>query len=430
MIPVLILAGGGGGYLWLSTWNAPPDRVIPPLKPPLVETQPVAGYSGALPIRIHGVVVPYREIRMTAEVAGRIVAKDDGLRSGQFVADQTALLTIDPAPYRLELEKLDIESGQLQLEQRQSTLQVEHNEKLSTLAARRLELASQELLRLDKLQDRNALTRAVRDRAEQFSLGIQNDLTLLQSRRELLPLQQAGIRSRIALIGVRKKQAELDLSRTEITAPLDAIVTADPQEVGGFVLPGDHLVTLQDLTHFEVTCRLRGDDLHWLQDSGESAETTPSPNAALDFPEVPARVTYRTSGELLTWQGYLARTDGTGFDATTRTLACRVIVDRPLRTQHSWPSGLIKGMFVEVELDVKPETELLSIPRQALQPDGQVWVIEQGQLAVHSVQPERITDTVVLLRADRTDLKVEDRVVVSALPVAFDGMDVRERPSP
>jgi len=376
------------------------------------------------------VVVPYREIRVTAEVAGRIVAKNDGLRSGRFVAAQTALLTIDPAPYRLELEKLDHEAKQIDLEQRRSELQLEHNEKQTTLAERRLELALQELIRLDRLKDRNALTKAVRDRAEQTSLEIQIDLALLQGQRELLPLQQAGIQSRRGLITVQKKQAELNLSRTGITAPLDAIVTADLQEVGGFVLPGDHLLTLQDLSHFEVSCRLRSDDLLWLLDSGRSADQDPSLEAALQLPEVPARVIFRTSGRTLTWQGRLARTDGTGFDTTTRTLACRVVVDRPHRANPSWPAGLINGMFVEVEMDVTPATALLSIPREALQPDGQVWVVDEGQLTVHRVQPVQVTDTVLLLRADRTELKAADRVVISTLSTAFDGMDVRERPSP
>jgi len=430
LIPMLILAGSSGGYYWLSTWNTSPRRVIPPLQSPLVETGQATAYSGTLPIRIHGVVVPYREIRITAEVAGRIVNKHEELRSGRFVPAQTALLTIDPAPYRLELEKLDHEARQIEFEQRRSKLQLEHNVRRNKLVERRLELALQELKRLDSLQDRNALTKAVRDRAEQISLEIQNDLALLQGQGELLPLQQAEIQSRRDLIAVRKKQAEYDLSRTEITAPLDAVITADVQEAGGFVLPGDHLLTLQDLSHFEVSCRLRSDDLLWLLDAGKSTDQELSLKAALELPRVPARVIYRTSDSTLTWEGRLSRTDGTGFDAQTRTLACRVVVDRPQRPNELWPAGLINGMFVDIEIDVKPVTALLSIPRQALQPNGQVWVVHEERLTVHRVDPVRVTETILLLRADRTELKPSDRVVVSTLSTAFDGMDVRERPAP
>jgi len=46
------------------------------------------------------------------------------------------------------------------------------------------------------------------------------------------------------------------------------------------------------------------------------------------------------------------------------------------------------------------------------------------------VRAVRVTRSIVLLRADRTKITPGARVVVSTLPIAFDGMDVRERPVP
>ena len=429
-IPLLILAGGTGGLFWLSTWNQPPVRVVAPSQSPLVETQSAEAHTDSFPIRIHGVVVPFREVRMAAEVAGRIVAKADGLRGGRFVLAGTPLITIDPEPYQLEIEKLAHEARQATIERRRVTLETRSTSTLITLAEKRLLLATRELVRLDELAEMNASTQAERDRAERTVLESRVDLATLQSRRDELPLQQAGLRARSDLISSRKKGAALDLSRTQIVAPLDAIVTADLQEVGSYVEPGDHLLTLQDPSQFEVTCRLRSEDLFWLQESAEPSPDTDALKAAFELPEVPATVTYETAGESFTWQGRLARADGSGFDATTRTLACRVVVDQPRREADSGPPALITGMFVEVQINVTPRTELLAIPRDALQPDGQVWVITDGQLAVHRVRAIRVTESIVLLRADRTDITPGARVVVSTLPIAFDGMDVRERPVP
>lgn len=58
-------------------------------------------------------VVPFREIRIEVEVAGRIVEKADGLRSGRFVRAESPLLTIDPEPYQIEIAKLSHEARQV-----------------------------------------------------------------------------------------------------------------------------------------------------------------------------------------------------------------------------------------------------------------------------------------------------------------------------
>jgi len=119
-----------------------------------------------------------------------------------------------------------------------------------------------------------------------------------------------------------------------------------------------------------------------------------------------------------------------GFDPTTRTVACRVLVEQPLLADGSRLPSLVDGLFVKVEIEVTPRSELLAIPRDALQPDGQLWTVSDGKLKVHRVRPARITESIVLLRPGRTEIRTGDRVVTSSLPVAWDGMDVRERPTP
>jgi multidrug efflux pump subunit AcrA (membrane-fusion protein) len=435
LIPVLILAGGAGGYYWLAHWKEAPQRVVAPSLPPLVETQIAAAHSGSFPIRVHGVVVPYREVRIAAEVSGRIVKKNEAVRGGRFVAATTPLLTIDPEPYGLEIEKLDHEAKQSELEQQRAELEFKHSAKLIELAERRLELAREEVKRLALPKGEVTSTQAERDEAEQKVLQVQDVLTVLENRREVLPIQLAELQTKAKLITSRKRQAQLDLSRTQIAAPLDAIITADLQEIGNFVERGDHLLTLQDPSQFEVNCRLRSEDLFWLQDSvAPDGEDQPANEkllkAALEIPERPATVTFQTGGETFHWDGTLARTDGSRFDATTRTLACRVVVDQPLREEDSGPPSLIDGMFVDVEVSVTPRTKLLAIPRAALQPDGQVWIVSDGKLTVHRVRPVRVTESIVLLRTDRTEFKSGARLVTSSLPIAFDGMDVRERAAP
>ena len=440
VIPALILAVGAGGLFWLSALNTPPTRIAAPTQPPLVETQLVEAYADAFPIRVNGVVVPYREIRISAEVDGRIVMKAEGLRSGRIVSAGTPLITIDPEPYELELEKLVLEEKRASVERQQIAIESKQIGTLISLVKKRLELATREFTRSQKLKATNASSQAERDLAERTVLEVQDALELLQNRRELVPLREAGLQAKSDLISSRRKGAVLDLARTEIVAPLAGIVTDDIQEAGSFVERGDHLFTLQDPSRFEVDCRLRSEDLYWLQDSAGMNSGTNAGDistieadalkAAFELPEVDATVTFKAASESFNWKGRLARSDGSGFDSTTRTLACRVVVEQPVRSADAGPPALIAGMFVEVVINVTPRTELLAIPRGALQPDGQVWVVDDGELAVHRVRPARVTEFVVLLRADQAGIESGSKVVVSTLPIAFDGMDVRERPAP
>lgn len=428
--PVLILAGGAAGYFWLSTWNKPPARVPVPSQPPLVETRTVGLHSGGFPIHVNGVVVPFREIRISAEVDGRIVKKSDELRSGRFVSLGSPLLTIDPEPYDLELEKVRLEARDAEVEQQTLAIEAKQMETLISLAMKRLELTTRDFNRLEKLKETNASSQAERDLAERSVLQIQDAIELLENRRELLPLREARLRTKRDLISTRNKEAELDLSHTQIVSPVDGIVTADLQEAGSFVERGDHLLTIQDSSQFEVTCRLRSEDIYWLHDASDLSDIEHSSlKAVFEIPEVEAEVTFRTAGESFVWSGRLVRSDGAGYDATTRTLECRVLVEQPVRAADAGPPALVAGMFVEVSINVTPRTELLAIPRAALQPDGQVWMIDNGKLVVHRVRPARVTESVVLLRADQTLIEAGSRVVVSTLPIAFDGMEVRERPA-
>jgi len=141
LIPLFILAAGAGGYYALTVWKPPPPRTEVPYRPPLVETATASAFQDSFPLKVHGEVVPYREFRIAAEVSGRIVKKHERLRGGRYVEAETSLLTIDPEPYELELERLRQEERQVQLEEQRAMLEEKHTGKLIDLAERRLDLA-------------------------------------------------------------------------------------------------------------------------------------------------------------------------------------------------------------------------------------------------------------------------------------------------
>ncbi len=424
-IPIVILAGGAVGVMWLSSMKTAPARVVAPYQPPVVETARIAEHEGSLPIELHGAVVPFREINVSAEVSGRITFKADRAKAGRVVVEKSHLLTIDPEPYQLVIDQLELEARQLEVEREQLELQLKQNAELTTLAERRFTLVKQELTRLDQLKSQNATVQAARDSADKDALVAQTALLVLKQRAAQLPVQLKGLNAKAKLIAKRKSRADIDLARTKIVAPLNAIIKADELEVGSYVEPGDPLFTLQDPSRFEIECSIRSDQLRWLRASVGAAART-NMLEAFELPELPAKVSHTVDGQTRTWRGKLARTDGGGFDRATNTLGCRVVVDDPLYDVDGKPAALIVGMFVDVTIEIAPREKLLALPRGALQPNVQVWELFGGKLRVHRETPIRASSSIILLRQDRTTLRAGTQVVVSTLPMAFDGMTVRE----
>ncbi len=85
-IPPIILAAGIAGYFLLAGQRAVETQPAPTDAAPLVEVTEVVSHGGGLDIRSDGVVVPYREITMAAEVAGRVTKKAAAARAGNYVA--------------------------------------------------------------------------------------------------------------------------------------------------------------------------------------------------------------------------------------------------------------------------------------------------------------------------------------------------------
>ena len=230
--------------------------------------------------------------------------------------------------------------------------------------------------------------------------------------RQQLQTQRKGLLA-------QQEQARRNLERTRLVAPFDGLLTHDATEVGDFVQPGDILLKIEETAVVEIECQLRSDQLDWLRDS-RSADGEDNP---FEVPVVAAIVTSQDSPD--PWRGRLTRFRGQGVDPHTRTVPCRVLVER--RQHEKQSAALMRGMYVTVTFPVRPKTRLIEIPAEAVRADGQVWSVSDNRLVVHRIKAARVLKHAVLVRADETRLKTDDRVVVSPLVTTFDGMPVIER---
>jgi len=454
LVPVVILAAGFGGFWAISHGlsKAPPladeHRELP-----TAHVAAVREHAEGITIDGDGLVVPFREIDISAEVPGRIIERAEICRAGNFVRRGQKLVTIDPRDYQLEVDRLTQQLQQATIALDEWSEEIRGVDRLLKIAQQNLDLRARELARL-KAAERTAFSLSDLERAEGAKLEAENTLETLRNRKMLLEVSKARLESARDLASSQLEKAQLDLERTEITAPTDGVIINDLVEQDMYVQGGTPLLTIEDTSKVEVKCKLEMEDLYWLWDRAESAQQSaesrpsePSVADAYGIPAVPVQVVYTLSGHgdwEYEWQGKLQRYDGLGLDETTRTVACRVVVDQPRRRQptgRSGPPALVRGMYVTVRIKVKPRTRLLEIPEKGLRPGNKVWRVRDGKLRIVPVNFVTLRDplespideqrsAVIYLdstgsHADHETLVPGDQVVVSPLVFVRSGMDIQ-----
>ncbi len=157
IIPLLILGAGVGGFVFLVSLKKDPPRLAPEQAVPLVETVEVEEHGGELTIKLDGSVVPFREIPLSAEVAGRITYKSPHCRAGKFVQKDEVLFRINEQEYQLAVDRLTHEEEQARASINELKVQIESAQALVKVATDELALRTRELERVQRLRLRTRL---------------------------------------------------------------------------------------------------------------------------------------------------------------------------------------------------------------------------------------------------------------------------------
>ena len=92
VMPLVILGGGVAAFMALGSQPPPPRREAEVDPSVMVQTLPVVREPGEIEIDFDGVVVPLREVNLSAEAGGRIVHMAEACRGGRFVEQGMLLL--------------------------------------------------------------------------------------------------------------------------------------------------------------------------------------------------------------------------------------------------------------------------------------------------------------------------------------------------
>ena len=372
LLPIGIVMGGFGLAAILVMTGPSMQSVVPEFIAPIVNTQVAMPAKMQMTTFTHGTVRPSSQTDLIAEVSGRVISISDELVSGGFFNKGQILFSIDALDYEVALEQA--KAGQAR-------------------AVSELANASKAYARQQNLAKRRSASES------------QQDDALNRLRVAEASLREA--RARIA-------KAERDVSRTRVTAPYDGRVRAEQLDIGQFVNRGAPVATIYATDFAEVRLPIHDQELAFLD--------LPLANSKNGVDGgVVTRLKARFAGKDHEWQGVIVRTEGE-IDPKTRMIQLVARIADPYSTVDGKPP-LAVGLFVEAEIMGRELPAIVVIPRQAVRPGDEVFIVNsQSRLELRKLDIVKRLGNQLFVSAG---LNSGDLICITSLDDAIPGMLVR-----
>jgi RND family efflux transporter MFP subunit len=346
----------------------------PGLRPPrersyLVETVTLAPGKERTEVIAAGTAVPSRAVELKARVGGQVVRMGPAFRPGGRFAAGEEILALDPEDYRLALEERKSDLARAEAEYR-------------------IELGRQEIARHEW---------ELLGEGEESS-DIDRELAM-----RLPQLKQAEAALKAARAAVRR--AELNLERTSVRAPFNAVVISKAVDLGAEVTTATALASLAGTDQYWVNLSLPVEELEWFEagEGDRGAEVFLSP--AADPDAEPA------------WTGRVIEKEA-ALEERGRLARVLVAVPRPLEGRP-----LLLGMYLRARIEGRDLEDVFSLPRSALRDDNRVWLKDAAdRLEIREVEVVRSGPDRVLIGGG---LAAGEELVVSDLAAPVPGILLR-----
>jgi len=379
-IPRILIIVGGTALLVVALLlsRRTPEERAPAEFAPLVRTTIVRANPHRFKVRAQGVVEPRTESELIPQISGEVVWISPALAAGGFFEEDELLARIDDADYRVDREAARAVVARAESE---------------------FARAEKELERQRQLADRSVASQSRIDDAE-----------------NAFKVAEASLREARA----RSERAERDLARTRIDAPFRGRVRSEQVDVGQFVTRGDPIAILYGVEYAEVRLPLPDRELAYL-DVPLLPEIARRDQGS-DPIGAPVELRAEFAGVEHRWQGHLVRTEGE-LDPRSRMVQLVARVADPFGLVEPRSAPLAVGLFVEAEIEGELVERAFVLPREALRPGNEVYVVDsEGRLHFRDVEILRIErDAVVIAKG----LAEGEQVSISPLQAALDGMRVR-----
>ena len=300
-------------------------------------------------IKTTGVASAKREIDLAAQVAGVIVFTSDNFASGLSFQEGEKMVMVEDVDYIFRKKKAESSLTE-------SELHVVEEEAASFQAER-----------------------------EWRNLGSDksNDIFL---RKPHLRAAKAALQSAKAEL----KLAALNLQKTNVLSPFDALIVEVYKDKGQFVDVGTPIARIYDKNMVEIKVNLTEKQASLIDLPFHSFHTTPK-QKSLDV-----NVTADVAKGEHTWQGSISRM-APYIDPTSRVFQLFVDVANPF--DHATP--LLPGLFVDVEIPGRALSEVFVLPSSAIFNRDNIYVYDDNK-ALKKYQVDIVYKTLdkVWIRSD------------------------------
>ncbi|SOB86969.1 membrane fusion protein, multidrug efflux system [Sphingomonas guangdongensis] len=288
------------------------------------------------------------KVSVASDVAGRIVAVN--VRENQLVKAGDLLFRIDPDPYRIAVEQANaqIAGAQVSLQ----TLRATYAGTSADIAAAtdQIAAAQEDYQRQSELMKRGFTTRARLEQSqhglEQARATYQNAVADANEARARLATGAAvpGENPQIAAARVARAKAQLDLSRTEVRAPVSGQISqADRLQVGQMMVTGLPAVTIVADARSWVEANFKETDLARMR-VGQPAEVSFDAYPGLHLRGHVQSIGAGTGSEFSVLP---AQNANGNWVKVTQRVPVRIAID------EKSPRQLIAGLSADVRVDVR-----------------------------------------------------------------------------
>ena len=364
---VVILLGVFVAKALIASRKAPPKRDRPARVLPVETARATPAEEGAT-LRAFGTVEPLRRLVLRPTVPGPVVAVHPSMIAGGLVTEGDVLVTIDPRDFELGVAR-----AKAALVAAEADLDIERGN--ANVAAKEFELL-ESTLEVDEASKR-------------------------------LALREPFVERRVAEVDTRKaelRQAELDLERTKIVAPFDAIVVTENVEVGATLNLNAEIATLVDRSVFAIEVSVPQSRLHAIAWEGRPATVDTGAGAPREA----------------SIERILGEVDREGRMARLRVTIEDPLGDPAVSNTNRKGAGALLGSYAEVQLPLAPIPGAVAIPRTALREGDVVWLIDgESKLRFRDVDVALKRDDDVLVNGG---LEPGAIVITSLIAVPLPGM--------
>jgi len=323
-----------------------------------------------------GTIIPAREITLTSQVRGEIVQLNSDLIPGGLITKGVQLLKIDPRDYQLVVlqRKNDVAEAK-------SHFALEMGNQL--IAQKEFEILGEQTT---------------------------DDEQQLMLRQPQLDHRRAALKGAEAKLS----QAELNLTRTRINAPFNAVILSRSVNIGSFISETTSLARLAGTDEFWLKLSVPINQLQWLHIPTENSDTGSSVKIIVG----------NSHDRQITRMGRLLRL-APDLEKEGRMAVLYISIKDPLcrLAKNKNNARLLIGSYVKAEVEGLQIDSAVAIKRSYIHDSDTLWLFsEENKLAIRKINIAFKNRDYVFITSGIVE---GERIITSPLSAPVAGMSIR-----